>query len=159
MCKECAKGQAGVYGFDFGGVSGELMTVGATFGGYVAAQTVDNTVSFLKNNPQTSGWVWTGLSLGLNMMFPDLAGNRYVQAMTVGAGVYGLKRLNQHYNFLKGINGILYRNQVNGVDYGAEYTRRLQEAANRALPDVSKPMEQILRPVQSLDFRTIGMAA
>lgn len=158
-CTECqAHGNAGMYGFDFDGITGNLIDLGAAFGGYVTAQTVDNTLTFLKDSPKTSGWVWTGLSLGLNMLFPEIAQNRYIQSATIGAGVYGLKRLNQHFNFLKGINGIV-NNNVNGVDFGAEYSRRLQEAANRADENRKLPpatTQEMASTYPMVQFRTVA---
>ena len=125
-CSSCKKmsyhtDSGGVYGFDMGGISDSAITLVSAFGGYVTAQKIDTTITALKDNPKTSGLVWTGASLAINMLFPQMAQNKMVQGASIGVGIYGLKRLNQGYDILKGITG------VNGTpDFAANY--RMQQA-------------------------------
>jgi hypothetical protein len=147
MCKSCermayhtAKG-GGVYGVDYGGISDSAISVSSAFAGYVAAQKVDTTIAYLKDNPKTSGMVWTGAAILVNVMFPNMASNKMVQGASVGMGVYGLKRLNEGYQFLKGVNGVPSTN-----NFAEQYKQRMaiaqQTAARQAnsLPSAGKPL-------------------
>lgn len=150
MCDKCKKmsyyvDNGGVYGFDFGGVTDNAMMVGAAFAGYVAAQKIDGTVSYLKDNPKTSGAVWTGASLLTSVLFPQLRGNKMVQGASAGVGIYGLKRLNDGYDFLKDITGV-------NTNFAANYAEKMRQAqiiaANQA-KSAALPPSQPMRPVQT----------
>lgn len=117
---------SGVYGFDMAGLTDNTLTLTCAFGGYVVAQKINDTVTYLKDNVKTSGLVWTGASLALNILMPQLAANKMVQGASIGMGVFGLKQLNKGYDILKGVNGTPV------VNHAAEYQLRLQRAQQAA---------------------------
>lgn len=136
----------GVYGFDFGGVTETATNVAAAFGGYVGANVVDNAVTYLKDNPKTSGAVWVGSSIALNLLFPQVAQNNMLRSATIGAGVFGMKRLNQGYAFLKGVNGL------NFSDNYATRMARAQAVATRqaqGLPQGDNGLEAAATPARN----------
>lgn len=121
------KMQSGVYGFDTSGLMDDGLMLVSAFGGYVAAQKIDQTVTYLKDNVKTSGLLWTGGSLLVNVMFPQMAQNKMVKGASIGMGLYGLKQLNKGYDILKGVNGLDESN-----NYAAQYQQRMAQAQAQA---------------------------
>lgn len=150
MCDKCNKIKyyaskgGGVYGINYDGIGSNAMMLGGAFLGYVGAQKIDTTVSYFKDNVKTSGLVWTGVSLGASLMFPQLAASKLMQGVTIGAGVYGMKRLNEGFNILKGVNGNI---RSLPSDYQERMARAQALAArqNQGLPE-NRDLERAATP-------------
>ena len=157
MCTQCAKMRArsgGVYGFDFGGITDAVINTGAAYGGYVVSQTVDNTVSMLKDNPKNSGMIWTGGSILLNIMFPQIAANKMLQSATIGMGIFGMKRLNEGYKFLKNINGM--PNFANTYQERMARAQAVAMAQGNAMLPQNRDLEMAATPPNSGMMGTVG---